>query len=278
MITSILLAADASRHALTARDEAFALAEVYKAKVVIVNVLDVRLLEMPPYLDYAYPFESIPLIEFPVELLEGLRSKAERVIEDMRIAAEDRGIAAEARLEEGIPSEVIAELGQKADLIVIGKRGEHAKWGKDMLGSVTEGVVRRATSPVFITEAEVSELHTFAVLYDGSRPSDQALKLTADLAEHLGASLQVLTVGNRREQVDQIQEQARSYLSAFSFPATYYALEGNVVKAVQEQLKREPADAVAMGRKGYSLLERLILGSTAEHLMRVLPVPVLLVP
>ncbi len=278
MIKSILLAADASEHAVGAKNQAFALAAAYGAKIVAVNVLDVRLLEMPPYLDYAYPFETIPVAQFPVELLESFRVKAERVLEEVRLAAIDEGIAVETRLEEGIPGEVLAELGDAADIIVIGKRGEHARWGKDMLGSITEGVVRRATSPVFITETEASPLRSFVILYDGSHTSNQALKLAADMAAHVGASLQVLTAGGRSEEVDRVQDEARRYLEPFTIPSRFFGLKGGPVQAVQEHLASEPADLVVMGKKGYSILQRLILGSTAEHLMRVLPLPVLLVP
>ncbi len=278
MIKSILLAADASQHAVVARDQAIALAKAYGAKITAVNVLDVRLLEMPPYLDYAYPFETIPVSQFPVELLEGFRVKAERVLEDARLVAADQHVTVETRLEEGVPGEVLAELGDAADMIVIGKRGEHAKWGKDLLGSITEGVVRRATTPVLITELEVSPLRSFAVLYDGSHPANQALKLAADMATHRQGSLQVLTAGGKPEEIAQLQDDARQYLQAFSLPVAYRGLEGGPVQVVPEHLKEEPADVVVMGKKGHSILQRLILGSTAEHLMRVLPVPVLLVP
>lgn len=278
MIKSILLASDASQHALGARDQAFLLAKAYGAAITAVNVLDVRLLEMPPYLDYAYPFETIPVSQFPVELLEGFRVKAERVLEDVRLAAVDQGIVADTRVEEGIPGEVIAELGDAADIIVIGKRGEHAKWGKDLLGSITEVVVKRATSPVLITEMEAVPLRSFAVLYDGSHASNQALKLAADMAGHLGASLQVLTADGKPADLEAVQKDARQYLQAFEVPARFVTLEGRPVQAVPDHLESDPADVVVMGKKGHSLLQRLILGSTAEHLMRVLPVPVLLVP
>lgn len=278
MIKSILLAADASRHAVTARDQAIVLAKAYDAKLIAVSVLDVRLLEMPPYLDYAYPFETIAISQFPVELLEGFRVKAERVLEDTRLAAVDEEVAVETRLEEGVPGEVLADLGDTTDIIVIGKRGEHAKWGKDLLGSITEGVVRRAATPVLITELEVSPLRSFAVLYDGSHPANRTLKLVANMATRLQASLQILTAGGKAEEVAQLQDGARRYLEPFSLSVSYHGLKGGPVQVLPEHLKKEPADVVAMGKKGHSLLQRLILGSTAEHLMRVLPVPVLLVP
>lgn len=278
MIKSILLAADASQHASAAREHALELATQYGARLTIVNVLDVRLLEMPPYLDYAYPFETIPIAQFPLELLESFRVKAERVLEDARLAAEDKGIQVELRLEEGIPGEVLAELGDTRDLIVIGKRGEHARWGKDLLGTVTEELVRRTTTPVLLAEAEYRPLRSFLVLYDGSHPSNQALKLSADMASHSRVSLEVMTAGRSLEEAAAVQQEARNYLSAFDMGVAYREVEGAVEARALEEVEAEPIDLVVIGKKGYSVLHRLVLGSSAETLMRELPTPVLLVP
>src|SRR5665811_45114 len=51
MIKSILVGVDASTQAAAAREHAVELARAYQARVVGVHVLDVRLLEMPPYLE-----------------------------------------------------------------------------------------------------------------------------------------------------------------------------------------------------------------------------------
>lgn len=278
MIKSILLAADASKHSSAAREHALELAAAYGARLTVVNVLDVRLLEMPPYLDYAYPFETIPPAQFPVELLESFRVKAERVLEEARLAAEDRGIKVETRLEEGVPGEVLAELGDSHDLIVIGKRGEHARWGKDMLGTVTEELVRRATTPVLLAEEEFRPLRSFLLLYDGSHPANKALKLSADVAAHLKVPVKVMTAAGSPEQAEAVQQEAKKYLEVFDVAATYRQVQGPIELRAAEEVESESIDLTVIGKKGYSILHRLILGSSAEQLMRDLPTPVLLVP
>jgi nucleotide-binding universal stress UspA family protein len=52
VIKSILVATDASPHAMAARAQALQIARRYEARLVGLYVLDVRLVEMPPYLDY----------------------------------------------------------------------------------------------------------------------------------------------------------------------------------------------------------------------------------
>lgn len=278
MIKSILLAADASKHSSAARQHALELAAAYGARLTVMNVLDVRLLEMPPYLDYAYPFETIPPAQFPVELLESFRVKAERVLEEARMAAEDKDIKVETRLEEGVPGEVLAEVGDAHDLIVIGKRGEHARWGKDLLGTVTEELVRRATTPVLLAEEEFRPLRSFLLLYDGSHPANKALKLTADVAAHLKVPVKVMTAAGSPEQAEAVQQEARKYLEVFEVAATYRQVQGPIELRAAEEVEAESIDLTVIGKKGYSILHRLILGSSAEQLMRDLPTPVLLVP
>ena len=52
MIKSLLVAVDSSAHARVALEHALDLARAYQARVTGLNVLDIRYVEMPPYLDY----------------------------------------------------------------------------------------------------------------------------------------------------------------------------------------------------------------------------------
>ncbi len=274
MIKSILVGVDASAQAAAAREHAVELARAYQARVVGVHVLDVRLLELPPYLEYSY--EGIPLVPMPAEILEGFREKGERVLEEFRRSLDGSGVAVESRLEEGVPAETVAEIGRTHDLIIVGKRGEHARWGHDLLGSTAESVVRRASTPVLLAEQEARPIKGMLLLFDGSQSAGRALRLAADLATTLKASLRVLTVGDDEEAAGTVQEGARSYLSAFDLTTDFRIAAGEAVMVTLEHLEEEPTDLVIMGRQGHSLIRRLILGSTSEQLMRELPGPVLL--
>ena len=60
--------------------------------------------------------------------------------------------------------------------------------------------------------------------------------------------------------------------------ADYAVLPGRATKTASAALAKEPMDLVIMGMRGHSALHDLILGSTAEQLMRSMELPVLLVP
>ena len=195
-----------------------------------------------------------------------------------REAVEATGVPVDALMEEGVPADTIADVAEEHDLVIMGKRGEHARWGTDTLGSIAEGVARRTTTPVILTEEKPFEMRSLLVLFDGSRPAHFALKLGADVASHCGASVRVLTTGDDLERAGTVQEEARTYLEAFTLPVTWRVEVGEVVMATLADLEDEPVDLVVMGTRGHSFLRRLVMGSTTEQLMRDVAVPVLLVP
>jgi len=51
--------------------------------------------------------------------------------------------------------------------------------------------------------------------------------------------------------------------------------EGSAAKKITETAEKEDADLIVMGRKGQSMLEKILIGSVANHILRHSPVPVL---
>ncbi|MCL5736633.1 MAG: universal stress protein [Actinobacteria bacterium] len=278
MIKSLLVPVDSSKYARSALEHALDLAQTYEARITGLYVLDIRFLEMPPYLELSDTFEHIPSTIVPLDMLERYREKSERVLDRFRERLEKAGLFAEGITEEGVPSQVIADVGKSHDLIVMGKRGEHAKWGRDLLGSTAESVVRRSGTPVLLAETAPHRIETMFVMFDGSVPATRALKLAADLAVHLSAKLKVFTADDDPERGENIRREASSYLRGLEVRATYELQTGSASKAAIALLQEHPADLVVAGMRGHSALHDLILGSTAEHVMRSVPLPVLLVP
>jgi nucleotide-binding universal stress UspA family protein len=278
MITSLLVAVDSSAYARSSAEQAVALGRAYEARVTGLYVLDIRYVEMPPYVDYSYTFEAVPPTLVPLDVMESFRVKSERILNDLREFVGAAGLAVETRTEEGVPSQIIADVGKAHDLIVMGKRGEHAKWGRDLLGSTAENVTRRSATPVLLVEPTYRPLTTALVMFDGSHPATRALKLAADLAARTGLALRVLTVDDDATKGGATQSEASAYLGPLGLQAEYVVLPGRVAKAASALLAKEPVDLVVMGMRGHSVLHDLILGSTAEQLMRSVPHPILLAP
>jgi len=278
MIKSILVPVDASAYARAALEHGVELAKLYGARVTGLYVLDIRYLEMPPSLDYSYTFEAVPPTVVPPDVMEKFKVKSERILSDFAREVEKAGLPVETRVEEGVPGQVIADMGNVHDLVVMGKRGEYAKWGRDLLGATAESVARRSGTPVLLVEEKARPVGRALILFDGSHSANRSLKMAADLAERVPVELRVLTVDDDADRGRSTLGEARSYLEPLGLKATYSVLPGRVAKSVAFSLAEEPADLVMLGMRGHSPLRHFILGRTTEQVMRSVGLPVLLVP
>ena len=273
-----MVGVDSSAHAHAALEHAIELAKVFGARITGLHVLDIRYVEMPPYVDYSYAFEAVPPVFTPPDLMDKFRAKGEHVLGHLRETVEKAGLPVETRMEEGVPGQVMADLAQEHDLVILGKRGEHAKWGRDLLGSTAESITRRSVVPVLLCEDKMRPLRSALLLYDGSEPAGRGLRLAADLAASTPVKLSVLTADDDAGKGQTTVNAARAYLEPLKLTAAYSVRSGRPAKAAAAALSEHPADVVVMGTRGHSGLQHLILGSTAEQLMRSVRIPVLLVP
>jgi nucleotide-binding universal stress UspA family protein len=144
MFRSILVAVDASEAAKAALAHACDLAKAGKAKMTLVNVVDVsKLLAVAGY--------ETP---YPVDTIEVMREDSKQVLEDAKNACSGDGIAVTATTCEGDAVDEILKAAKDtgADLIVLGTHGRQGL-SRLFIGSVAEGVLRRADVPVLVVRA-----------------------------------------------------------------------------------------------------------------------------
>ena len=141
MFTSILVAVDASDAAQAALRHACDLAKAGSAKVTLLNVIDVsKLLAVAGY--------ETP---YPVDAIEIMRKDGAQILSDACAICGDYGITATTLTDEGDAVEEILSTAEKthADLIVLGTHGRKGL-SRLFIGSVAEGVLRRADVPVLV--------------------------------------------------------------------------------------------------------------------------------
>ena len=134
---------------------------------------------------------------------------------------------------------------------------------------------------------------------DGSPFAEQALPLAGEIARRAGAILQLalvhhpvpalataLEVPEIEAQLDQeARAREQTYLSTIvervrksvNVPVTGTLLDGPVADALETHLEKTGADLVVITTHGRGPMSRFWLGSVADHLMRRLHVPILLV-
>ncbi len=176
----------------------------------------------------------------------------------------------------GSVTQTIVEQSELADLVVMGRGGEHGERLEGFLGSTTENVVRQSTCPVLVTGRPEAKIHRIVVAYDGSGHARQALHFATSIGETWIVPFEVLVVSREEGEGDRIVEEARSYLEAHELEVEYTVRAGDPREVILEFSKEREADLLVMGAFGHSKVRELLLGSTTQYVLNHASCPVLL--
>ncbi|MBV8636586.1 MAG: universal stress protein [Candidatus Eremiobacteraeota bacterium] len=144
MITSILVAVDSSEAAQAALREATEIAKKFSARLVLVNIVDVtKLLTVAGY--------ETP---YPVDAIELMRNDAKTILDEAMTTCTNCGITSIELTGEGDAVDEIlnAAKDERVDMIALGTHGRQGL-SRLFLGSVAEGVLRRADVPVLVVRS-----------------------------------------------------------------------------------------------------------------------------
>ncbi len=296
----ILLPLDLSAHSLQVLPWAEALARQTGAALHVLHVAEP--IAYPTDLGYA------PVISGEVEA--GLHQNTRQRLEELAAHLRARGLTVETSLRVGRPFLEISEAAraQTVDWVVVTTHGftglKHV-----LLGSTAERVVRHAPCPVLVVrraadtavaapagDPPVLTLQRVLMPLDFSGPSREALAYARRLAAHFHAALLVVHVSespfvdpnlaefdtqtfeeNARQSARAQLEKVVAELRADGLEASARLLAGVPWHEVAECARREAADLIVAGTRGYTGLKHILLGSTAERIVRHAPCPVLVV-
>ncbi len=268
MIHRILTCLDGSPAADAALDGSVWLARRLEAKIRLLHVIDVRLLEGPWMTDLVgalgvQPYQAaVPQVRKLLEekgamLMEAGRAKAGKFLEDTRVTT-------------GLVVDRIIEEERNFDLVVLGQRGEHAQWTREWLGSTAARVVRRSIKPSLVVPEPFQPCSTILAGYDGSARASQALGVACELAVRLKLPLRMICAAEKGA-VDEAETNAREGVR-------YCEAQGVRVQPVVKT--EEPEDAIlaeaeaasdpwiVIGSFGRSRVREFLVGSTTAVLLQ----------
>jgi nucleotide-binding universal stress UspA family protein len=295
-VARILCPVDFSDFSRRTLDYAVTLARWYGASVTALHV-------RPPVVPTSAALAPYAPVE-PVPLTPGDLEAVRRQIAALIPAAAHAQLVIDPQAVEGDPAHEILAEAAAADLIVMGTHGRSG-FERLVLGSVAETVLRKAPcSLLTIPFAAVQAAETVPVLFrrivaavDFSEVSMRALNEAAGLAAEADAHLTALHVIEVPEHlalwIDRVDgighvrawaEAAARHMRAAIGPQTreYARVDQRVEtgKAYREILRvadEQRADLIVIGAHGHGVIERLFVGSTAQHVVRRAPCPVLVV-
>lgn len=257
---------------------------------------------------------SLPALQMPFrvpvdtdDLYDQWDREAQERLDSLVREIRSAGVAVQTRLARGAAAHEIASEAEDldVDLVVL---PTHSRAGIDRLlyGSVSERVVRVSSRPVLtVPPALASE--TFAprrilLATDFSPAAEVALEAAIGVASSFAASLTVAHVFTfehlseegtewwrptlTKDQVEEAIAAATGRLQGLGDRARRRNLDvsvdlsqgANPAAEIVGMAGEEDVDLVVVGKHGTGFLKHLLLGSTAEKLVRSCPVPLLVIP
>jgi nucleotide-binding universal stress UspA family protein len=280
LFASIVVAVDASEGARRAIAFAVRLARDHTSRLHFVNVVD--WVPIACEMGAAGPMLSAGAV------VESLREAGELLLTEARTIATDAGIDAVTRIEEGEPAQAVLAYAQTVGATVL-VMGTHGRSGLShlMLGSVAERVIHARQLPV-ITVRPVAALTTDSqrcishvlVGVDDSEPAACALDVVWRLPAEDRRTLVFCTVAESeamRAAAERIADRAHLAAVSHNVQATDLVVSGHAAEAIVRVARERAVDLIVVGTHARRHLERMVLGSVAEQVLRTAPVPVLVV-
>lgn len=274
MIKHILVPTDGSTHAALGIRYAAQTAKHYGATLHGLYVLDVKLLEGPFLRDISASLGTAPYVNYQGHITMILEERGRAALKVFREICDEWGVQCETMQVTGLVPRSILEQSELADLLILGRGGEHSEWLDGLVGSTTQAVVRRATRPVLVTATDVVGRERFMIAYDGSHHAKRALQAAAAVSVDWDAALHVLVVGDHRS--EPLLEQARAYLQVHNLAVEYVLRPGDPSEVIVEYAATCKADLLVMGAYGHTKVRELVVGSTTAYAMNHAPCPLLL--
>ncbi len=277
MIKSILLAVDGSNYTESVLKYGVHFAQKFDAHLKVLNVIDVRIFEWSMAIGVEGFAPVIPSSAYQEESQKLLEQRAEKVLKKTESMLKDKNIDFSTERESGNPVDLICEKARLVDMLVMGARGEFAKWSDKMLGVTLEAATRLCIKPILVTHKDFKEIKKIMIAYDGSENASRALTLSAHFASNMNLPLIVLTVNGSDEETKELLSNAREYLNPYHISNVEEVVrEGEAHEQIVETAEEYNADLIFMGSYGHSRIREAILGSTTVQVMRNSAVPILM--
>jgi nucleotide-binding universal stress UspA family protein len=244
------------------------------------------------------------VVPVPVALLPELEARWRQALADRVARLADCGVAATGEFVPGAAADALVAAAARLDarLIVVGTRGLTA-WQRVLVGSTAARTIRAATCPVLAVppsaDARAGPIRTVLFATDFSPTAARALAagrrlfvppggagvrsivLHACVVPYESRFLPAHALG---EAIGRCRAAAAARLAAEVAPLRRAGLDvetrvvdGDAAEQIVAQAAAEHVDVVAMGTHGWRDVEHVLLGSTAERVLRAAPCAVLTV-
>jgi nucleotide-binding universal stress UspA family protein len=280
MINRILLCVDGSQYSLTAGDYALQLAEKIGANVDALHVLDIRMIEGPYIADLGGALGAQPYLALFPQIQMIQKEKSELIMKTLKDKFEGRSVALECEVVSSHLVPEVLEREKTADLVIIGKRGEHSPENADLLGPSVEWIVRRSVKPCLVTPWRVKSLERVLAAYDGSDHARKAISMALDLVKAMKLTLAVTAVcppGESAADWQRILDEGVRLVEESGVEVTPFLLHGYPADQITHFCSDSEFDLLVIGAYGHTRIREFLLGSTTFQILLNAEIPVFLI-
>ena len=239
---------------------------------------------MPPVGDFsgALGYGAQELLQQQLNTLDEQRGAIEREAgrHVLERAGEYARAAGAAQVAEGMHYgslvDVLLGLEDHTRLVVVGEHYRASTPRKIYLSHHVERVVRSIQRPVLVaTVAPFAAPERFVVAFDGSATARKTVDMVAASPLLQGLPALVAMVAPDTPEAQQALQEAQAVLHSAGFAVETRLLTGDPEQALPDLLQTQGNALLVMGAYGHSRIRQLIVGSTTTALLRLSPVPVL---
>jgi nucleotide-binding universal stress UspA family protein len=233
------------------------------------------------------------------EVIDVFEQEGGDIVTAAAASADARSIETETAVVQGAVPATITEYASAAeiDLIVMPTHGRTGL-SERLVGSTTERVSRTTTVPVLTLRPNGERLtypfETLLAPTDGSEPATQAVDVATEIADQettlhvlsaidtaaFGGSDTLQQYGTLESETSEVAESAADRARSAGAGDVVEAVEHgpSIPAAIRSYAEEAAADCIVMGTHGRTGLDRILLGSVTEAIVRSADRPVLIVP
>ena len=271
MISTVLVTTDGSEAAAAAERYGITLAARLRARMVGLSVVEDR---------YARGSQEDGLSVPPPPqdaLSNYLKSRADAACSRLAERARQENVEAACESAQGIADDQIVERGGQADLIVVGRDGQHAPYPTGLIGSTADGVIRKTGKASLVVPVEAQLSGPIVLAFDGSPGAKIGAVLAVQLATRFGESIHVFVDSKDKGRAAARFNEVRAAVGSLPTPVREISSTlGRPDVKIVDSAREVRAGLIVMGAYGRNRISEYFLGSNAAAVVRTSPVAVLL--
>lgn len=276
----ILVCTDGSPYAQVCCQYAAWLAGRAASTIELLYVTDLRQFEVPLVADLSGSLGIQPYQAILGQLQELEKKKSTVVLETAERILRENGYAGTVDNTHltGLLVDCLVSHEDRADLVMLGKRGENANFATEHLGAAMERVVRASKRPCLVTSRAFKPVTRLLLAYDGGASARKAVEFLAHAEVFRGLELHIVIVAGSLDPDAALRHlhEAESIARGGGFNPVCQMLHGTPEEQIAAYVSGNDINLLVMGAYGHNRIRYLIIGSTTAEMIRTCRVPVLL--